>query len=92
LIIGVHHVSYLWTAKYHQFRERAEPIEALLQYMRQEQKRPVVIRCFPYSFGEAQRAVRIRLGEPQANLVLDTSPDKAGRPSFCPPGTRISPP
>ncbi|HEY7180938.1 MAG TPA: glycosyltransferase family 39 protein [Blastocatellia bacterium] len=92
LLIGVHHVSYLWAVKYSQFRGRAEPIEALLRHMRSQQKRPVVIRCFPYSFGEARRAVMIRLGEPEANLILDTESGNANLPSFCPPGTRISPP
>ena len=84
LLIGVHHISYLWAVKYPQFRERSEPIEALLRYMRSEQKRPVVIRCFPYSFGEARRAVAIRLGEPEANLILDTASSNADLPSFCP--------
>jgi hypothetical protein len=84
LLIGVHHISYLWAVKYHQFQERAEPIEALLRYMRHEQRRPVAIRCFPYSFGEAQRAVAIRLGEPEVNLILDTAPGNADLPSFCP--------
>jgi hypothetical protein len=84
LLIGVHHISYMWVVKYPQFRERSEPIEALLQYMRREQRRPVVIRCFPYSFGEARRAVVIRLGEPEANLILDTASSNADLPSFCP--------
>ncbi|HMB27372.1 MAG TPA: hypothetical protein VKS99_04665, partial [Blastocatellia bacterium] len=84
LLIGVHHISYMWAVKYPQFRERSEPIEALLRYMRHEQRRPVVIRCFPYSFGEARRAVVIRLGEPEANLILDTASSSADLPSFCP--------
>jgi hypothetical protein len=84
LLIGVHHISYMWVVKYPQFRERSEPIEALLRYMRREQRRPVVIRCFPYSFGEARRAVVIRLGEPEANLILDTASSNADLPSFCP--------
>jgi hypothetical protein len=84
LLIGIHHISYMWVVKYPQFRERSEPIEALLQYMRREQRRPVVIRCFPYSFGEARRAVVIRLGEPEANLILDTASSNADLPSFCP--------
>jgi len=83
LLIGVHHISYLWAVKYPQFRERSEPIEALLQYMRREQGRPVVIRCFPYSIGEARKAVMIRLGEPEANLILDTTSSNADLPSFC---------
>src|SRR5499427_8151527 len=84
LLIGVHHISYMWVVKYSQFRERSEPIEALLQYMRREQRRPVVIRRFPYSFGEARRAVVIRLGEPEANLILDMASGNADLPSFCP--------
>jgi hypothetical protein len=52
--------------------------------MRREQRRPVVIRCFPYSFGEARRAVVIRLGEPEENLILDTASSSADLPSFCP--------
>src|SRR5262252_2900414 len=84
LLIGVHHISYMWAVKYPQFRERSEPIEALLQYMRREQRRPVVIRRFPYSFGEARRAVVIRLGEPEANLILDMASGNADLPSFCP--------
>jgi len=84
LLIGVHHISYMWVVKYPQFRERSEPIEAILRYMRHEQRRPVVIRCFPYSFGEARRAVVIRLGEPEANLILDTTSSNADLPSFCP--------
>lgn len=84
LLIGVHHISYMWAVKYPQFRERSEPIEALLRYMRHEQRRPIVIRCFPYSFGEARRAVVIRLGEPESNLILDTASSNADLPSFCP--------
>jgi hypothetical protein len=91
LLIGVHHVSYLWAAKYSQFRERAEPIEALLQYMRREQKRPVVIRCFPFSFGEARRAVVMRLGEPETSLILDTESGNAGL-SFCQNESQVSRP
>jgi hypothetical protein len=91
LLIGVHHVSYLWAAKYSQFRERAEPIEALLQHMRREQKRPVVIRCFPFSFGEARRAVVMRLGEPETNLILDTESGNAGL-SFCQNESQVSRP
>jgi hypothetical protein len=83
LLIGVHHISYLWAVKYPQFRERSEPIEALLRYMRREQRRPVVIRCFPYSIGEARKAVVIRLGEPEASLILDTASSNADLPSFC---------
>jgi hypothetical protein len=92
LLIGVHHISYLWAAKYPQFRERAEPIEALLLYMRREQKRPVVIRCFPFSFGEARRAVVMRLGEPEANLILDTASGNADLPSFCQTEGQVSRP
>jgi len=84
LLIGVHHSSYLWMVKYPKFRERSEPIEALIQYMRREQKRPVVIRCFPYSFDEARRAVVLRMGEPEGNLILDKASGKADLPSFCP--------
>jgi len=84
LLIGVHHISYLWTAKYHQFRERSEPIEALLRFMRHEQKRPVVIHCFPYSFDEARRAILLRIGEPEGSLILDTASSDADLPSFCP--------
>jgi hypothetical protein len=83
MLIGVHHISYLWTVKYHQFRERSEPIEALLRYMRREQRRPVVIRCFPYSFDEARRAVVLRTGEPEGGLVLDMASGNANLPSFC---------
>jgi len=82
-LIGAHHISYLWAAKYPQFRERSEPIEALLRYMRNEQKRPVVIRCFPYSFGEARRAVAMRIGEPETNLILDATSGNTDLPSFC---------
>jgi hypothetical protein len=92
LLIGVHHISYLWAAKYAQFRERAEPIEALLRYMRHEQSRPVVIRCFPYSFGEARRAVAMRLGEPEANLILDTESGNTALPSFCQNAAQVSRP
>jgi len=84
LLIGVHHISYLWTVKYHQFRERSEPIEALLRFMRREQKRPVLIRCFPYSFDEARRAIALRIGEPKESLILDTASSNADLPSFCP--------
>jgi hypothetical protein len=84
LLIGVHHVSYLWAVKYPQFRERSEPIEALLRFMRREQRRPVVIHCFPYSFGEARRAIVLRIGEPEESLILDTASSNADLPSFCP--------
>jgi hypothetical protein len=52
--------------------------------MRREQGRPVVIRCFPYSFDEARRAVVLRLGEPEGNLILDVASSNAELPSFCP--------
>lgn len=84
LLIGVHHISYLWTVKYPQFRERAAPVEALLQFMRREQRRPVVIHCFPYSFDEARRAIALRIGEPEESLILDTASSNAELPSFCP--------
>jgi hypothetical protein len=83
LLIGFHHTSYLWTVKFHQFRERSEPIEALLRFMRREQGRPVMIRCFPYSFDEARRAVVLRLGEPEGSLILNAAISNAELPSFC---------
>jgi hypothetical protein len=84
LLIGVHHTSYLWTVKYRQFRERSEPIEELLQFMQREQGRPVVIRCSPYYFDEARRAVVLRIGESEGSVILDKSFRKADLPSFCP--------
>jgi hypothetical protein len=84
LLIGVHHTPYLWMVKYHQFRERSEPIEALLRFMEREQRRPVVIRCFPYSFEEARRAVVLRSGESEGSLILDVASSNADMPSFCP--------
>jgi hypothetical protein len=84
LLIGVHHTSYLWTVKYRQFLERSEPVEALLRFMRRERGRPVVIRCFPYSFAEARRAVVLRLGEPEGSLILDVASSNTDLPSFCP--------
>src|SRR5262249_6969293 len=83
LLIGVHHISYLWTLKYHQFRERSEPIEAVLRLMRREPRGPVVIRCFPYSFDEARRAMVLRTGEPAGSLILDMASSHANLPSFC---------
>ncbi len=82
LLIGAHHTSYLWTVKYRQFRERSEPIETLLRFMQREQRRPVVIRCFPYPFDEARRAVVLRLGEPEGSVIPDEA-THADLPSFC---------
>jgi hypothetical protein len=84
LLIGAHHISYLWTIKYQQFRERSEPIEALLRFMQREQRRPVVIQCFPHSFEEARRAIELRIGEPKESLILDTASSNPDLPSFCP--------
>lgn len=83
LLIGVHHTSYLWAVKYRQFQKRAEPIETLLNFMQHEPRRPVVVQCFPWYFDEARRAVVLRLGEPEGNLILGEAADHADLPSFC---------
>lgn len=85
LVIGIHHSAYLWTSKYRQFEKRSEPIEAFLHFLSTEPRRPVVIHCSDYLFSEARRAARLRLGEPEENLVLDLSTNPNGGPLYCLP-------
>jgi len=85
LVIGIHHSAYLWTSKYRQFEKRSEPIEAFLHFLSTEPRRPVVIHCSDYLFSEARRAARLRLGEPEENLVLDLSTAPNGGPLYCLP-------
>ncbi|MCI0391015.1 MAG: hypothetical protein MOB07_19900 [Acidobacteria bacterium] len=84
LVIGVHHTSYLWTIKYHQFRERAEEIETLIQFMQRERGRPVIIRSSRYFLDEARRAVKLRIGEPEESLIQEAAISNAELPSFSP--------
>jgi hypothetical protein len=76
---------YLWTAKYRQFEKRSEPIESLIHFLDTEPRRPVVIHCSDYLFLEAQRAVHLRRGEPEQNLLLDLSAVDGAGPSYCLP-------
>jgi len=60
VLILVHNCGYLWTRKQRQFRERAEPTEALIEFARKTD-RPIEIRCFPYSPILAEWALEMRL-------------------------------
>ncbi|BDC49006.1 hypothetical protein F183_A13220 [Bryobacterales bacterium F-183] len=50
VIILAHNIGYLWYKKYPQYVRRAEPTEKLIEYSRERQAEPIVVRCFP--FGE----------------------------------------
>jgi hypothetical protein len=86
MVIGLHHTSYLWMSKYHQFEKRSEPIEAFIRFLHDEPRRPVTIHCSDYYFSEVRRAAYLRWGEAQENLVLDFSGGKGTSPSYCLPG------
>ena len=85
LVIGMHHSAYLWTSKYRQFEKRSEPIEAFLQFLSTEPRRPVTIHCSGYLFSEVRRATRLRLGEPEDNFVLNLSTAPDGGAWYCMP-------
>lgn len=57
-IVFLHNCGYLWLYKQPQFVKRAEPTEAVLELVR-EQNRPVVVHCYPYSIIVAQWAVQL---------------------------------
>jgi hypothetical protein len=86
LLIALHHAAYLWTVKYQQFEKRSEPIEAFIQFLGRESRRPVVVQCSDYLFSEAQRAAHLRCGEPEQNLVFDVSTNHPDAASYCLPG------
>ena len=86
LLISIHHAIYLWTVKYRQFERRSEPIEAFIQFLRSEPRRPVTVHCSNYLFSEAQRAAYLRRGEPEQNLVFNDSTHQPDAPSYCLPG------
>jgi len=74
-VIAVHQCGYLWTRKYAQFAERAEPTEALLRYAR-ESAGPTRVHCFPYGMGLAQVALEVAAG-----TTLQEAP--AAEDAFC---------
>ncbi|MGC8792058.1 MAG: hypothetical protein ACP5U2_01545, partial [Bryobacteraceae bacterium] len=60
VIILVHNCGYLWTRKQRQYRERAAPTEALVEFARKTD-RPVEVRCFPYAPILAEWVLEMRL-------------------------------
>lgn len=60
LLVLVHNCGYLWTRKQRQYRERAAPTEALVEFAARTE-RPVEVRCFPYSPILAEWVLEMRL-------------------------------
>jgi len=61
VLVLVHNCGYLWTRKQRQFRERAAPTEALVEFARTTD-RPIEVRCFPYAPILAEWVLEMRLG------------------------------
>ena len=59
-LILVHNCVYLWTRKQRQYRGRAAPTEALVEFARRTD-RPVEVRCFPYAPILAEWVLEMRL-------------------------------
>ncbi|MCS7315829.1 MAG: hypothetical protein RMI94_11265 [Bryobacterales bacterium] len=60
LLMLAHNCGYLWTRKQRQYRERAAPTEALVEFAAKTD-RPVEVRCFPYSQAVADWTLEVRL-------------------------------
>lgn len=60
LIVLAHNCGYLWTRKQRQYRERAAPTEALVEFAAATD-RPVEVRCFPYAPVLAEWVLEMRL-------------------------------
>ncbi len=62
-VIVLHNAGYVWTKKQAQYRQRAEPIQAVIRAARSTNG-PVYLRDFPYPFPAAVAAVVIEAGKP----------------------------
>ena len=87
--VVAHNAGYIWTKKQRQFRERAEPTEALIRVARQTDG-PLWVQCFPRHPSIAEAAIWVALERYPSNLVF--APTEAafeqatgGKPSatFC---------
>ncbi len=77
LLVLAHNCGYLWTRKQRQYRERAAPTEALVEFAARTD-RPVEVRCFPYAPILAEWVLEIRLNRKAWR------PGDAGEPAvFC---------
>jgi len=75
-IIVVHQCGYLWSFKYWQYYQRAEPTEALIR-LAERGPEEIHANCFPYSPNIADYALRLRISEVSyPKLVIGTAAAK----------------
>lgn len=83
----------LWTKKQRQFKERAAPTEALLDFARKTPG-PIWVECFPLPPFVAGEAMHLALGRPASDLVwVESVARERGAPGFCyrdPAGSRLA--
>lgn len=80
-VIVAHNCLYLWTKKRNQFLQRAEPVQALIDFSRRAEG-TIHIRCFPYGETAARHTVEIGVGKPASLVVWDPSGQEEGD-AFC---------
>ncbi|MBI4875598.1 MAG: glycosyltransferase family 39 protein [Acidobacteria bacterium] len=66
-LIVLHNCGWIWIRKQAQYRERAEPTEALVELARGSD--PIRVECFPYGEGIARLAVEMRVGQSAAPIL-----------------------
>jgi len=84
LVMVAHNVGYIWIKKQRQFRERAEPFEALIQAARQTDG-PLWVQCFPRHPSIAEAAIFVALDRYPSNLLFTPEQAAAHKPAatFC---------
>jgi hypothetical protein len=84
LVVLVHNVGYIWIKKQRQFRERAEPTEALIRAARQTDG-VLWVQCFPRHRVIAEAAIYVALDRYPSNLIFTPEEAAERKPAatFC---------
>jgi hypothetical protein len=82
--VVAHNVGYIWVKKQRQFRERAEPTEALIRAARQTNG-PLWVQCFPRHPSIAEAAIFVALDRYPSNLLFTPEQAAQSKPAatFC---------
>src|SRR5262245_1067206 len=85
-LILSHNVGYLWTKKRHQFLERAQPTERLIELARSVNG-PIFVKCFPPNLApaHAEAALELILNKPADTLIWSEEEARKRPPAatFC---------
>lgn len=82
--VVAHNIGYIWVKKQRQFRERAEPTEALIRFARQTDG-PIYVQCFPRHPSIAEAAIYVALDRYPSNLLFtpEQAAERKASATFC---------